>query len=338
VRRIHVGSYTAATGGVGHGIETFEHDPVSGTLVRTGSLALDCPTWLLAHPGGEFCYATNEVPDGRLTVLRREGAKLIPVAEWHTGGGHPCHLYLRDDLLLCSNYVDGSLAVFRVDARGVIVEHTGSVRHVGRGPHPERQQGPHVHMADIRADGIVRVVDLGLDAVIAYRVDESRQLHEIARLELPPGFGPRQLADLPDGRVVVLGELASAVAVAEFDAAGASRVISTAPASAAGSDEAANLPAQLDVRPDGLVRVSNRGRDCVTTLRVGADTIEVLTDQPVGSGPRHVAYVDDLMYVAAQDANAIEVHRLAPPGRPGESSSGLSASLPVGSPAFVLVD
>ena len=157
------------------------------------------PSWLLPHPNGETLYAVEErVPDGGLAVFRRAGEGWRLHGRFEVGSA-PCHLALDDAnrFLFVSNYMDGSLDVWRLDDDGLPIEKTDTVRHAGHGPNPERQEGPHIHSA-LYLDGLVYVADLGLDQVSVYRLArDTGRLEEAGRIQFPAGCGPRHMAAHP---------------------------------------------------------------------------------------------------------------------------------------------
>jgi 6-phosphogluconolactonase (cycloisomerase 2 family) len=169
--------------------------------------------------------------------------------------------------LLAANYTGGTVASFRLAADGAIAEQVDVVRHEGRGPDPDRQDGPHSHMVVLDdTQTLVSVVELGLDAIRSYRLDDAR-LHPVATTVLPPGSGPRQLVRSVDsGRAWVLAELAGRLLTLEESAPGRFEVTGDGPASGRFGD---NQPAQLTLSADGRrAYVSNRGPNTVSVFAI----------------------------------------------------------------------
>ena len=116
-------------------------------------------------------------------------------------------------MLFVSNYMDGTLSVYRLDPRGRISEQTDLIRHHGSGPMADRQEAAHVHSA-LYHQGVVYVADLGTDQVTAYQVlPEEGRLSLRKAYDLPPGSGPRHLAMHPErpDLLYVIGELSGEV-------------------------------------------------------------------------------------------------------------------------------
>ena len=162
---------------------------------------LENPSWILMHPNGKILYAVEELaPDGRVAVLQRDetpGRENMwkPVRRLPAGSS-PCHLSLTDDasFLLISNYMDGTLHVWKLDGQGMPETRTAEIRHSGKGPNPDRQEGPHIHAA-LYLGGTVYVTDLGLDRVVGYRLDKANgTLHREKEFVFPAGSGPRHMA------------------------------------------------------------------------------------------------------------------------------------------------
>jgi 6-phosphogluconolactonase len=321
---VWVGSYTPATGGNGVGISTFRRSP-SGALTPDRELAMTSPSWLTAHPTAPVVYATNESADGAITTVSTDLEILDTVP---SGGADPCHLTLSADarFLLCGNYSSGNLSVFALAPDGRITGQTDLVRHVGSGPHAERQEAAHVHMAVVR-DRIVSVVDLGTDEIRSYTLSDKGKLALLSVSEMPPGTGPRQLVRGRDLAYVV-GEVAGTLVTVREDPIGTFTPVAVVPATKTPyTEEKPNWVAHLELRGDRLY-LSNRNPDCVTEFDISAEKPVALTDHPSGAWPRHFALADDTVYVAAQKDDTI----VAVP-RPG----GEPVHYPTGTPTYVLV-
>lgn len=342
-----VGCYTPDTGGHGPGVSTVRLDGATGELTVVAGLAVPSPSFLGAHPTRPVVYACHELPEGRVSALRRDDdGRLTQRSEHETGGAEPCHLAVSADgrMLYVANYGGGSLAAFRLDDDGQIVARTDLVRHErvgGPGPVADRQDAAHVHMAvPGPAIDLVSAVDLGTDRVVTYRVSGEGRLTETASSELPPGTGPRQLHALGDPAAdgsrwtVLAGELDGRVHLAHQRADGLLRLVDSHPAVAEPVPSGvAVMPAQVLTGPDGTVQVSVRGADRVAVFRIDADRLVPVTDVPVGaSWPRHMAAAGHRLVVAAERGDRLSTVDVAADGtlRPGV------ARLEIGNPACVL--
>lgn len=270
------------------------------------------PSWILFHPNvfhpnEKILYAVNEkTPDGGLSAFRMNGDSLEKVAQFATEGADPCHLSLDDTgrFLFVANYTSGSLAVFALDEEGIPIRMSDHQQHAGKGIHPTRQEGPHVHFSMFH-DGELFAVDLGLDKVCRYSLDrEYGTLTEVRPfVELPAGNGPRHFAFSPmSDRLYVLCELTSELCVYERQESGRGipsfshqadnqptyetkpgqgdrnrkvdsefvllQRISTLPDDFTGENTAAAIRFSSDGR---YIFTSNRGHDSIAVFRVGED-------------------------------------------------------------------
>ena len=72
---VHIGGYTAQSGGRGSGIVAARRDPRTGALTPLGTVAVTpSPSFLARHPTQPVLYAVNELTDGEISA-------------WQVGGG-----------------------------------------------------------------------------------------------------------------------------------------------------------------------------------------------------------------------------------------------------------
>jgi 6-phosphogluconolactonase len=314
--RLVIGSYTPEMDGTGTGL----------LAVPGGSVVTPAPSYVIADPDRPVLYATNELPTGSVSsyALSADG-DLEHLSTRPTGGVWPCHLALHDGYLLVANYGSGSIAVHPVAPDGRIGERTDLVQHEGHGPDPDRQEGPHTHQVKIGADGVVTVVDLGIDRLVHYRFDDGR-LHRVGETAVPAGTGPRHYVVHPSGRWYVAAELGSAVLTLEKGT-----LIASTPAS---TSDVHNQPSGIALSPDArFVYLANRGADTVSTLRIGDDGVPALVSELScgGEWPRDLAVHGDRLYVANQKSNTVVTFALGD-GLPSPTGEVLTT----GSPTSVL--
>ena len=206
---------------------------------------------------------------------------------------------------------DGSLGV-----RSDLVQHAGS------GPDPERQAGPHAHMAIFVADDLLLAADLGVDGVAAYRLDPATGRLSPAPTPwstLPAGFGPRHLVVLPENWSRVAGELTGEIALLRLDpATGGLTLVDRERAS--DRRDAVLRPAASTAPPTAGSWSSptvgptpwpaSRSSTRCTPHTSGRWTRSVAAE----THPRAITVIDDLIYVANQDSDNITVLRID--GRP----------------------
>jgi 6-phosphogluconolactonase len=317
------GGYTADGGGSGIGITGLAVDPVTGDLAVVGTaVETPSPSFLLAR--GDVVYAVGEAADRVEAFRRGPGGSLRWAGGQPSGGSGPCHLHVVDDLLLTSHYGDGTVAVHPLAADGTIGEATQLLTATGSGPRPQ-QDGPHAHSTLHVGGGTVLSADLGTDTVHVHALRDGR-LDRVAGIALPPGTGPRHLALLASGRVLVVGELDGTLHALE--GAGSSwRVAASTPC--ADLTDPRDAAAEVQVSADGrLAYVGLRGSERIAVVGIGADgaLAPVAAFDCGGAVPRHHALVDDRLHVANQGSGTVASFRLDP-----------ATGLPVGEPTIVAV-
>jgi 6-phosphogluconolactonase len=328
---MYVGPYTRQES---KGIYAYRYAAASGELTPLG-LAVETvnPSWLLTHPNGRFLYAANE---SERTVsafsIEAKTGKLTLLNQVPSGGSSPCHLVLDGKYLIVANYGNGSVASFPVKEDGSLGEVAALIQHSGKSIE-RRQRGPHAHAVVLSPDHkYLFVPDLGLDQVVAYRVDSTNGAltpTEQRFAKVAEGSGPRHMAFHPNGRFAyVNGEMGSNVTAFAFNPEDGAltqiQVSSTIPAEF--TEE--NNTAEIGVHPNGRsLYVSNRGHDSIAVFEVNPDTgmLRFVEHTPTqGKIPRNFS-VDPsgrFLFVANQETDNIvqysidqDTGRLTPTGK-----------------------
>jgi 6-phosphogluconolactonase len=275
---VYFGTYTRY--GTSEGIYVYNLDAEAGGLTRLQVVAgPHDPTYLALDPTEQYLYALDGTPDaGAVSAFRRDRhtGQLSYLNTAPSGGKHAAHVSVDPTgrCVLVADYQGSTVSAHPRSSDGRVAPATEVIHHTGHSAHPERQAAPHPHMIQCAPGGDVALVpDLGLDEVLAYRVDAAAA--RLGRVEgggtrLPPGAGPRHLAFHPNGRFVYLvTELTSTLVVCTYEADGAQlRIIQTQSLLPAGwSGESA--AAAVVVHPNGaFVYASNRGHDSVASFRI----------------------------------------------------------------------
>lgn len=333
---LFVGCYTGDGGGKGDGVMAVRRDPRTGALTPVGVAAPSpSPSFLTRHPVLPVLYAVNELDEGTVSAWAvRAGGELTPLAVRSTGGAQPCHLAVTADgrHLVSANYGSGSLAVHPLDDEGVPGQRCDLLTHDGRGPDPERQDGPHAHMVSPEPHRPeLLAVDLGADRVYRHRLDPvtGRLVPLGAAVQTAPGAGPRHLARHPDGhRLYLAAELdASVLAYAPDPADGRLRESAKLPA----SRRPGGQPSEIAVRPDGrYLYVANRGPDTISVFALdGAVPVAAAEVSTGGQWPRHFVLLGDHLYVANERSHSIGILRVdRETGVPQEDAAPLDLGSP----------
>jgi 6-phosphogluconolactonase len=310
---VFLGSYTGESGGEGEGIALLRRDPLTGSLTRLGVAArTPSPSFLAQHPTMPVLYAVNELDAGTVSAfgVARDGS-LSELAVQDTGGRHPGHLAVTPDgrHLLVANYSSGSVSVHPLDADGAPGVRTDVLDLHGRGPDPDRQDGPHAHqVTPDRIGPDVLITDLGADRIWRSRLDphSGRLGDPVMAVPVPPGVGPRHLLVGADGTVFFTGELAGVLGWQDHD--GERGMV------AASTTVEENFPSELAAGRDGrFVYVANRGPDTVSAFAWDGGKATLVAEVPTGgSWPRHMALLFDHLYVANERSHTVTVFRLDP--------------------------
>ncbi|MFC0503089.1 lactonase family protein [Micromonospora costi] len=336
---VHIGCYTAESGGRGTGIMAARRDAATGALTPLGTVAATAsPSFLTRHPALPVLYAVNELPAGRVSAWRvGDDGGLTPLATRGTGGAEPCHLAVMPGggHLVAANYGGGSVAVFPLDAEGVPGERSDLVVHEGHGADPERQERGHAHMVSPDpARGPLLAVDLGTDSVYRYDLDAAtgRLVPRAPRVRTAAGAGPRHLARHPDGRrCYLVGELDATVTGYELSDGSLHQRSRVDASGRPGHVQ----PSEVAVGPDGrFLYVANRGVGTIAVFDLRGERPDLVAEVDTdGEWPRHFALVGEHLYVADERADMIRVFRV---DRDSGVPEAVGEPVPVPSPTCVL--
>ncbi len=323
-----VGSYTRAD--ANDGLSAYEVLEPSGELKLICRTPAEDGTYLAVHPEKPMIYVVNELrtfqdePGAAVSSYRLN----IALRSWELLGQQPtghslaCHVSLDHQAryALVSNYGEGSVAVFPIEAQGQLGPRTDLVLHTGKlGPHATRQTIQHAHCALFLAStGRVLVSDLGLDCIISYELDfKNGKLREVARSALPPGTGPRHLCIHPaGGRLYSVNELSREVTLYRDSGNGVS-VEGSWSLSASDGDDAVRA-ADIQLHPNGrFLYASNRGRNTLTTFAIDPASGRLTCVETIASGgamPRSFAIDPSgrYLYVANLQSHNISQFKIDP--------------------------
>lgn len=316
--------YFQGARGKGLSIYAFDAKTADATHVCTTS-TVDNPTFLSVAPDSGIIYANSEVfgwHEGTVSAYRFDAEKgaLVYLNKQSAEGSITAYNSVTRDgkFVLVANYAmgsggpDQSLVALPVRPDGSLDPVINSVRHKGTlGPVTERQERSHTHcVVETPEGGIFLSADLGLDEVIAYRLDSKGAFTRISSVAMTPGAGPRHIAQHPNCRFLyVSNELDSSVSFIQRDG-DEMRLIQSLPTVPAG---VVSHGADIHLSPDGrFLYCSNRGRDTITAFRVdqhNGTLVEIGESFTGGATPRNFTLTPDgnWLLVANQNGDCIVI-------------------------------
>lgn len=345
---IAVGAYSRSGSGRGPGIQLLRLDLTGDApSVEPGAaVELPDPSFVLWSADGSMLYAVLEAAPTRVVALRvsEQGYEADIVADLELEGSGGCHLAFgrMPRTLVISDYGSGSVETVRLDADGIPVEL------IDRDDHHDSGDGhePHPHqVVALPGTELLAVPDLGLDRVFLYRQDSGGMIGLAGEIPLARGSGPRHLAaDHESGLLFISCERSGKLATAgrqEVPAQPATpqllrgaphrwTVHSLIPAS---GSETTNDVSHLELTADeSVLLIANRGPDTLSVFSLQGMRPELVSEISVGAHPRHFTQLGDLVLVAAQGADRIDVLR-----RTGDELTVAAQAIPAPSAACLAV-
>ncbi|MFC6259391.1 lactonase family protein [Levilactobacillus fujinensis] len=275
------------------------------------------PTYLNYSRSG-FLFSANQAGKvGGISVFKLTEDQLIPCDDYLSFAPAPVHLNVDDThhLLFASNYNGGYTDIYNFTTTGQL-QRLDSFLNVGQGPRPQ-QNTSHVHFTCLTPDGRLLVLDLGTDSLFTFTINDRGQLQDlVATFHFRAGFGPRHLRfDPAQHCVYVLGELASTVAVLNYDAVTGTfhqtQLISTIPIDWNGQTGGGAI---YLAHNGHYLYVSNRGHNSIMVYRIAGDSthrhltaIQNVSSQ--GDFPRDFCLSpnDDFLIVGNQKTNLLSI-------------------------------
>ena len=283
-------------------IDVSSCNPASGGLSEVRPAAqIGRPGFLAIHPGGSILYAVGRefeagsAPNGFAAAysIDRRSAALRELNRAPTSGRGASHVAVSSTghALIAVNYGDGNIVSLTLEGDGRLGSLASDVPDTGSSIHPERQQKPHPHSANLTPDGGFGVVpNPGADGLVIYAIDpETARLakHNGAEVPMVPGSGPRHMTFHANGAwAYVINELASPVALLDYDAArGSLQVRQTFSTLPEGYDGPSNTTAEVLVHPNGcFLYGSNRGSNTIALFAIDSASGQLYPVQHLSTG------------------------------------------------------
>jgi 6-phosphogluconolactonase len=264
----------------GKGIFLLDLNPEAGTFrLVSDADAGPNPSYFCISKKKGLIYAADEVMEfngrkgGGVTVLSYDIKKIDTgkVKELLVPFGGPCFISLSpaEDFLLFANYSSSSVAVVKLDEKGIPERVTDSIlfKEIDKAV-------SHPHMISFDPDGKrVYLTDLGLDRIVIYDFDAvSGHLNQHGIVNLPKGSGPRHFVFNSAGtEMYVINELNSTLSVFGVDPNGELRSLQTL-STLASDFNGENACADIHLgKNEKFLYGSNRGENTIAVFRIEPD-------------------------------------------------------------------
>lgn len=317
-----VGGYT---GEQARGIEIYDFDTQWGQLSYNGqSTELENPSYICLDSTGKMVYAVSEQEEEGGNVYAftfdRQNGKLTFLNKQPANGTAACYVAIDKQRkhAFVANYKSGSLSVFPLAENGSLLPLCQHIQQQGSSINPRRQEGPHVHMAQLSPDERYLIfTDLGTDKLHSYSYQSHQQtpLSLVSTTLIQPGSGPRHLTFSPGGQFVYLvTEMSGDVIVFHFDL-GELKQIQTITLLADNFEGEAG-GGDIRISSDGLfLYVSNRGdanEIVIFSIDKQSGLITLIQHSScMGKSPRNIMIdpTGGYLHVANQESNNIIVFK-----------------------------
>jgi 6-phosphogluconolactonase len=340
--RLFAGKYTEAGE---KGLYLFDLNRKEGTFkLLSESDAGPNPSYFCISKKHGLIYAVNEVmkfdgiPGGGMTTLNFDARTGVieKVKELAVPNGGPCFISLSpgEDFLFMANYDGGSVAVVKLDDKGIPERVTDTILFKG-----DEGKVSHAHMISFNPAGNkVYLTDLGLDRIVIFNFDPvSGRLQQIQNgiVNLPKGSGPRHFVFNSTGtKMYVICELNSTISVFNVDANGELNSIQTLTTLSEGF-KGENSCADIHIGKNReYLYGSNRGENTIVTFRIGSDGKLSLAGRTSSGGDWPRNFVIDpsgkLILVGNQKSGNISLFKIDEmTGIPIELGKGYKIATPV---------
>ncbi|RZD22106.1 lactonase family protein [Pseudoalteromonas sp. MEBiC 03485] len=311
------------------------------------------PSFLANHPTLNVLYAAATIDKTPVVAAysKLTNGKLALLNHVEIGDGSGAHIAVHPSgrFLLTAQYGGGSVAVFALAADGKVIKRSQLIEHTGGSKVvKDRQNSPHPHWVGFSPDAkFAFVPDLGLDAVMIYRVaDNAAELIGHGQADTIAGGGPRHMRFSKNGQFIyLLNELDLSISTFTYDAqTGQTKREFVVPTlgKAIKEQEDFNSASEILVHPTGkYVYSANRGHDSVSVFASDESTgsLRLLETEHVrGAFPRNINMDPEgkWLLAAGQHSNTVAVFKI-------EQTTGLlqyrtNSTVNVPEPTCILFD
>lgn len=335
----YIGTYTK---GDSKGIYSFTLDTEEKQIRNVKAVAeLNNPTYVNISNDNKVLYAVVKEGDkGGVASfsINNQTGELTELSRQVTEGASPCHVSVdkRNQQVVTANYHRGTVEAYLVNEDGTVNPSTSIMQHEGQGPH-ERQEKPHTHFSGFTPDErFVVAVDLGIDKVITYKIDNGT-LTEAHTLLVKAGSGPRHITFHPNGKYAyVMTELSNEVIALSYNAETGIftelQYIAAIPEDFTENSQGSAIHISSDGR---FVYAGNRGHNSIAVFRVNEETGELALVEYTsteGNWPRDFALDPTESFIIAsneESGNLVLFARDKETGRLSVIQSDVAVPFPV---------
>jgi 6-phosphogluconolactonase len=276
----YVGTYTK---GESKGIYSFTLDTHEAKIKNVkGAAKLDNPTYLTISADNRYLYSVTKAGEagGVAAFSINESGELAEINKQLLPGSSPCHVSVdsKSRYLFSANYHQGLVTSQLINQEdGSVQSAAAIIKHEGSGPDP-RQEKAHTHYAELTPDEkFLAVVELGIDALITYKVGVDGQLTKVMLLPLKAGSGPRHLVFHPNGKTAyIMTEFSSEVIVLTYHQENGhfteKQYLSTLPADFSENNQGSAIHISADGR---FIYAGNRGHNSIAVFSVDIESGEL---------------------------------------------------------------
>ena len=335
----YIGTYTK---GDSKGIYSFTLDTAAKQISNVKAVAeLNNPTYVNISNDNKVLYAVVKEGDkGGVAsfAINNQTGELTELSRQVTEGASPCHVSVdkNNQQVVTANYHRGTVEAYLVNEDGTVNRSTSIMQHEGQGPH-ERQEKPHTHFSGFTPDEkFVVAVDLGIDKVITYKIDNGA-LTEAHTLLVKAGSGPRHITFHPNGKYAyVMTELSNEVIALSYNAETGIftelQYIAAIPEDFTDNSQGSAIHISSDGR---FVYAGNRGHNSIAVFRVNEETGELALVEYTsteGNWPRDFAFDPTESFIVAsneESGNLVLYARDKETGRLSVIQSDVAVPYPV---------
>jgi len=335
----YIGTYTK---GDSKGIYSFTLDTEAKQISNVKAVAeLNNPTYVNISNDNKVLYAVVKEGDkGGVAsfAINNQTGELTELSRQVTEGASPCHVSVdkNNQQVVTANYHRGTVEAYLVNEDGTVNRSTSIMQHEGQGPH-ERQEKPHTHFSGFTPDEkFVVAVDLGIDKVITYKIDNGA-LTEAHTLLVKAGSGPRHITFHPNGKYAyVMTELSNEVIALSYNAETGIftelQYIAAIPEDFTENSQGSAIHISSDGR---FVYAGNRGHNSIAVFRVNEETGELALVEYTsteGNWPRDFALDPTESFIVAsneESGNLVLYARDKETGRLSVIQSDVAVPYPV---------